>query len=504
MLKNYKYYTKNSLSFDGEVINEYLDIPYAKSPVGKLRFLPPEEVTEDYSFKNRPSFLCPNNNNWEVIKNQNISENNTSEDCLVLNIWQPKKTNGGVLVIFHSQSFPSTLESLQILNGSIFSYKTSTIVVTISYRNGALGFSRLNNNKLISGNVGLLDQQLALKWIYQNIPYFNGDPNKITLFGEGDGAILASAHLYSNKSFQYFKKIILFPGHSSILLNIQKPSKIEINTAALLEHLKCIEKKYNSSLECLQNTTLPNIFESVKNIKRKFNYLLTSPFTISNEDNHFFKDKLEKIIKNGSFKKNVDIFVGSLTNKNLSFTINHIKDEGCYFNSISPNVHCFFNQEQYINILYKMIHKMLRIDKYDRKLKYYIKKKSYDKITNLVAEYLHNYNLIKFAKTFKNIFNKRIYSYSIETNFKFEEYPYQAEITNDNLLKYIFGFYFKNPSIPVDKNIREQQNFSLKLMLSLTKFILHGDVNKQSFNLTKVTWINEKINPKNIVIQHTS
>uniref|UniRef100_A0A0N5CBS1 COesterase domain-containing protein n=1 Tax=Strongyloides papillosus TaxID=174720 RepID=A0A0N5CBS1_STREA len=504
MTKNSKLYKKNSLFFENSKVNEYLDIPYAQAPINELRFLPPKPLTKDYSFPNKPSFLCPqiSNNNWETVKGENISSNKVSENCLVLNIWQPKITNGGVLVILHSGSFPFVSQSVKLLNGSYFAYKTGSIVVTVSYRVGVLGFARLYNDKLLSGNIGLLDQQLALKWIYKNIENFNGDANKITLFGEGVGAILASSHLYSKESSTYFKRIILFHDHTSILTNVINSKKLETNTAALLEDLKCNNKYYKDYLTCLQKAKISNIFKSVGKIKKKFNYMLTNPFVISQEDNLFFKQKIEKKIMNNAYKKDVDIFIGSLTNNNFTFIINQFLDYGCYFNAMLSNVHCLFNEEQSFYIFKKVIHKMLRMIKYKEQLKYYIKRKLEDKIRMLVSKYFSNYTFLNFIKTFSSIFKGKLYSSSMETKLPFQEYPYQDEITDDELLKYIFGFYCNNPADSVDKNIKQRRELSLKIMLLLSQFIVNGNVNKTNFSNTLTT--NEKINPKGIVIKNFS
>lgn len=71
--------------------------------------------------------------------------------------------------------------------GPDFIVEKKTILVTINYRLGVLGFLSLNTPE-ISGNMGLKDQQLALKWISSNIGWFGGDCKRITVFGESAGA----------------------------------------------------------------------------------------------------------------------------------------------------------------------------------------------------------------------------------------------------------------------------------------------------------------------------
>ena len=74
----------------------------------------------------------------------------------------------------------------------------------MNYRVGALGFLAFNDDE-IPGNAGLFDQQLALKWVKDNIHKFQGDPNNVTLFGESAGAVSISLHMMSDESKGLFR-----------------------------------------------------------------------------------------------------------------------------------------------------------------------------------------------------------------------------------------------------------------------------------------------------------
>lgn len=102
---------------------------------------------------------------------------------------QSSKANGShrktVMVYIHGGSFTSGSGS-GVLYGPDFLLSQDNIVVTIQYRLGVFGFVNLGHSEY-TGNMGLKDQQLALKWIHQNIEKFSGNPNEVLIFGESAG-----------------------------------------------------------------------------------------------------------------------------------------------------------------------------------------------------------------------------------------------------------------------------------------------------------------------------
>ena len=86
--------------------------------------------------------------------------------------------------------------SLPIYDGSYLAASGDVVVVTLNYRLGALGFLAVPELGL-TGNYGILDQRLALRWVAENIAAFGGDPRKVTIFGESAGAMSVGLHLFS-------------------------------------------------------------------------------------------------------------------------------------------------------------------------------------------------------------------------------------------------------------------------------------------------------------------
>lgn len=190
------------LSEDG-LVEKYLGIPYAKPPVGNLRWEPPQKVvpwkgvlkTQEYG-----NIAMQ----YEFADWVHIDENRLSEDCLYLNVWKPadaKNEKLPVLVNIHGGGLAVGEGSERTLEGSSMARK-GIIVVTLNYRLNIFGFFAhpdLSEASVhgVSGNYGLMDQQFALQWVKNNIEAFGGDPDKITIAGESAGSMSVLALMSS-------------------------------------------------------------------------------------------------------------------------------------------------------------------------------------------------------------------------------------------------------------------------------------------------------------------
>lgn len=177
-------------------VRAFLGIPYAKPPVGPLRFMPPEPPTAWSGVREVKAYgpSCPQPES--VV----AAPGTKSEDCLTLNVFTPRAATRKlpVMVWIHGGGFV-TGGSNQYDGARLAS--EGLVVVTINYRLGPLGFlshPQLDAARsLPSGNDGLRDQQLALSWVHDNIAAFQGDPDNVTVFGESAGAISTCLHMVS-------------------------------------------------------------------------------------------------------------------------------------------------------------------------------------------------------------------------------------------------------------------------------------------------------------------
>ncbi|XP_031628698.1 esterase B1-like [Contarinia nasturtii] len=188
-------------------------IPYAKPPVGKLRFKAPEPIE-----KWPKTIDAYDYGSWCA----QVSKHPTSENCLFLNIFVPKIQDTKklpVLFFIHGGFFArgSADDSQQ---GPDHFIDHEVILVTANYRLGIFGFMSLGTPQY-SGNMGLKDQQLAMKWIHENIEAFGGDRYRITLGGLSAGGNCVGLHLINEESSKYFNQILSISGTPNRFHNYQ-------------------------------------------------------------------------------------------------------------------------------------------------------------------------------------------------------------------------------------------------------------------------------------------
>ncbi len=176
-------------------LSVYRGIPYAAPPIGDLRWRAPQPALKWEGVRKAVEFgrACIQSN--PAIAN--LPE--PSEDCLYLNIWTPARSAEdrlSVMVWIHGGGFVAGATAEQLYHSEHLA-KKGVAVVSIGYRLGAFGFLAhpalsAENDRLVSGNYGLLDMIAALEWVQRNISAFGGDPGRVTIFGESAGAIAVS------------------------------------------------------------------------------------------------------------------------------------------------------------------------------------------------------------------------------------------------------------------------------------------------------------------------
>ena len=190
----------------------YLGVPYARKPIGKLRWAAPLPIQwEGVWNADRTGPEC-----IQVLRPHNINhyfgEEPTSEDCLYLNVWVPAETSGSgklpVVVFIYGGGGTVGSSGMAVYSGEQVA-QHGAIFVSFNYRLGILGF--LAHPELTSeqgghsGNYGYLDQNAALQWVHENIAAFGGDPAKVAITGQSFGAGSVAAQLFSPLSQGLFR-----------------------------------------------------------------------------------------------------------------------------------------------------------------------------------------------------------------------------------------------------------------------------------------------------------
>ena len=209
-------------------------IPFAAPPVGELRFAPPAPAapwSEVFSAIGRFPIAPQPLAGMEAAAGGGGSAEQSEAGCLTLNVWTPAADDGRRPVMFwiHGGGFTTGAGTIPWYDGTNLATR-DVVVVSCNYRLGALGFLHLadiaGSALSGSGNVGLLDQIAALRWVQDNIAAFGGDPGNVTIFGESAGGMSVATLLGTSSARGLFHKAIPQSGAASNVSGAERATRV--------------------------------------------------------------------------------------------------------------------------------------------------------------------------------------------------------------------------------------------------------------------------------------
>ena len=203
-------------------VRAWLGVPFAKPPVDKLRWQPPQPIhwkgvwDADRKMPECIQVLRPHD------INHYFGEEATSEDCLYMNIWAPAGSHAGsnlpVIVFIYGGGNTIGSSGMALYSGEPIAKTGKAIFVNFNYRVGILGFmahpALSKEQGGHSGDYAYLDQNAALRWVHDNIAKFGGDPEHVLIMGQSAGAISVSLQMFSPLSKGLFSAALMSSGCS--------------------------------------------------------------------------------------------------------------------------------------------------------------------------------------------------------------------------------------------------------------------------------------------------
>ncbi|KAL0968450.1 hypothetical protein UPYG_G00267000 [Umbra pygmaea] len=283
------------------VIQAYLGVPFAKPPVGPLRLAPPQPVErwEGVRDATQQPLMCLQDRQFTVglakMLSMTLEIPVASEDCLYLNIYTPakpaEKTNLPVMVWIHGGGL--MLGSASAYDGSALAAYQDVVVVLIQYRVGMMGFFS-TGDKYAPGNLGLLDQVEALRWVQEHIHNFGGDSKTVTIFGESAGGVSVSLLLISPLSAGLFHGAIAESGTAAMEALMSKDPLSDAKMVA--KSLGCNSTNTAQIADCLKKLSADDIINfPVKNKLLHWGVTVDGHFLQKSAMESFHKHEMHKV-----------------------------------------------------------------------------------------------------------------------------------------------------------------------------------------------------------------
>nr|ANK58173.1 carboxylesterase [Stegobium paniceum] len=303
---------------NNRIYSAFTGIPYAKPPIGDLRFQEPQDIKDPWKgvIVANTTAICLQITHWPEPEGGYLDG---QEDCLIVNVYVPNETpiestNYDVIVNIHGGGL--NFGSSFCYVGEKYLMEKDVVYVTFNYRLGVLGFLSTEDD-VVPGNNGMKDQSLALKWIKNNIKYFGGNPNSITITGLSAGGASVHYHYLSPLSKGLFNRGISVSGTALCPWTLQEASLEKARTLGV--SLGCDQLDTKKLIECIKQRPATQIVQNT----HVFKPWLFNPFSP-------FGVVVEKPSKTAFISKHPYELLSSGAVQDLPWLNSITSDEGLY------------------------------------------------------------------------------------------------------------------------------------------------------------------------------
>ncbi|XP_014601800.1 PREDICTED: acetylcholinesterase-like [Polistes canadensis] len=484
-----------SRKIENRDVHIFYGIPFAKPPIGPLRFRKPLPIEPWHGILN--ATILPNScyqERYEYFPGFEGEEmwnpnTNISEDCLYLNIWVPQRVklrhkgseppdsperNGlPILVWIYGGGFMTGTATLDVYDADIMASTSNVIIASMQYRVGAFGFLYLNkhfgtNSEEAPGNMGLWDQALALRWLRDNAAAFGGDPDLITIFGESAGGSSASLHLISPVTRGLVRRGILQSGTLNAPWSYMTGEKAHDVARVLVDDCGCnstmLQENPARVMLCMRSVDAKTI--SVQQWNSYWGILgFPSAPTI---DGVFLPKHPLDLLRESDFK-DTEIIIGNNENEGTYFILYDFID---FFDKDTAS---FLERDKFVGIIDTIFKNMSQIERDAIKFQYTDWEKVKDGYVNqrMIADVVGDYFFICPSIHFAQLFADRgmkVYYYFFTQRTSTNLWGEWMGVMHGDEIEYVFG----NPLNMSLKYSENERDLSVRMIKVFSQFATDG------------------------------
>ncbi|CAD6202673.1 GSCOCT00009710001.2-RA-CDS [Cotesia congregata] len=471
-------------------VHVFLGVPFAKPPIGPLRFRKPLPMDPWHGVLNTTSLSnsCFQERyeyfpgfEGEEMWNPNT---NVSEDCLYLNIWVPQKyrlrhketpedhRGMPLLVWIYGGGYMTGTATLDVYDADLMAVTSNAIIASIQYRVGAFGFLYLNkyfgSSEEAPGNMGLWDQALALKWLKANAKSFGGDPDAITIFGESAGGGSVSLHLISPVTRGLVRRGVLQSGTLNAPWSFMTAEKATDVARVLVDDCGCNSTMLVDNparvMACLRSVDAKTI--SVQQWNSYWGILgFPSAPTI---DGIFLPKAPLELLKEADFKE-TEILIGNNLNEGTYFILYDFID---YFEKDQPS---FLQREKFLSIINTIFKNMTEVEREAIAFQYtdWERPKDGYRYQKAIADIVGDYFFICPSTLFAQLFAERgmkVYYYFFTQRSSTNLWGEWMGVVHGDEVEYVFGHPLNTSLKYTDK----ERELSMKIISAFSNFAFTG------------------------------